>query len=110
MTVRLVARRVPTERTVTPGRPRDSYSPARRRVQRERQERVPERIVYGDLQLTGQPQQAIIVGQFTVTGSGAHDDDVVRLHGPRSRVLFFFVVVVPIGLDRRIPVVGAVGR
>lgn len=49
------------------------HSPAGRRVQREREERVPKRIVHGDLQLAGQPQQTIVVGQLAVTGSGAHD-------------------------------------
>jgi len=34
----------------------DLHLPTGRRVQREREERVPERVVYGDLQLTGQPQ------------------------------------------------------
>lgn len=48
-------------------------SPASRRVQREREERVPKRIVHGDLQFAGQPQQTIVVGQLAVTGSGAHD-------------------------------------
>lgn len=51
------------------------YSPTGGRVQRECKERVPERVVYRDLQLTGQPQQTVVVGQFTVTGSGTHDDD-----------------------------------
>lgn len=49
-----------------------SHSPGRRRVQRKREERVPERVVDGDLQLAGQPQQTIVVGQLAVTGSGAH--------------------------------------
>lgn len=51
------------------------YSPAGGRVQRERQESVPERIVDGDFQLAGQPEQAVVVGQLAVTGSGAHNDD-----------------------------------
>lgn len=52
-----------------------SNSPGCRWVQRECEERVPERIVDGDLQLAGQPQQTVVVGQLAVTGSGAHDDE-----------------------------------
>jgi len=48
------------------------HSPARGRIQREREEHVPERIVDGDLQLACQPQQTIVVGQLAVTRSGAH--------------------------------------
>lgn len=55
-------------------------SPASRRVQREREERVPERIVHGDLQLAGQPQQTVVVGQLAVTGSGAHCVVVAAVH------------------------------
>lgn len=52
-----------------------SQLPGHWRVQREREERVPERVVDGDLQLAGQPQQTVVVGQLAVTGSGAHGDD-----------------------------------
>lgn len=58
------------------------YSPTGWRVQREREERVPERVVYCNLQLTGQPQQTVVIGQFTVTRSGTHGNVGRWLHRP----------------------------
>jgi len=60
------------------------YSPTGWRVQRECEECIPERVVYCDLQLTSQPQQTVVVGQFTVTRSGTHDNDERWMHRPRN--------------------------
>lgn len=62
---------LPTRRRVTQ-RLMGLYSPTSRRVQGKRQERVPKRIVYCDLKLASQPQETVVVGEFAVTGPGAH--------------------------------------